>query len=322
VKPSNFRLHIGGLTHGGNGLDDDHLRWTPDVSLKLGDRIEVQFIETDHPDSPVEVRPRDVARHEARQREQFLEAKEIYFRLLSKFELPPTVELTAAEMERLESACRNLPASSVQQDEAEIARDPILLTMSTVLSLTRKWYVHVIPARRYFQQNTYEKIQPPTLKTFRDFCIQASHNRTQWKALAQALWGRNEWTKAKELLELVDYFIKWMDTNAHGTPDRDALQQWSGVVSKEEFVGKIKGLGPRAYEQLLWYINGEVSIKIDRHVVAFVTNALGRIISENQIEVALKQIAKTLGLSPTALDSRIWDFMQLNAASRREGSPE
>ena len=62
----------------------------------------------------------------------------------------PTSPFSTDEFNRLESACRNLAASSVQDEEAEAARSPILILMSTVLSLNRRWYSHALPARRHF----------------------------------------------------------------------------------------------------------------------------------------------------------------------------
>src|ERR1044071_1676819 len=103
----------------------------------------------------------------------------------------PTSPLNTDEFTRLESACRNLATSSVQDEEAQAARSPMLILMSTVLSLNRRWYSHALPARRHFEQNLYTQLSPKTLRTFRDAMNSASLNRTDWLALAHALWGRN-----------------------------------------------------------------------------------------------------------------------------------
>jgi len=80
-----FRLHIGGLTSR-ESSDDVHLRWKPDLRLSLNDRVEIQIIETPTPDQPEEESP--AGRPETRERERFLNAKETYLRLKSKFEPP------------------------------------------------------------------------------------------------------------------------------------------------------------------------------------------------------------------------------------------
>jgi hypothetical protein len=218
--------------------------------------------------------------------------------------------ITQEEFERLAIACRNLPSSSVQIDETEIARAPILLLMSSVLSLTRKWYLHVIPARRYFEKNVYPKLESKSLELFLKYCDGVSRGRTDWHALAQNLWARNEWTKAQQLTGLIEYLIVWKSSNAAAVDDLGALQLWSRAVAKEDFLGKIKGLGPRAYEQMRWYIDGKDSIKIDRHVVRFVGDVVERQLSAAEIEKTLKEIARSLNITPTTLDAQIWDYMQ------------
>ena len=223
----------------------------------------------------------------------------------------PTAPLSTDEFNRLETACRNLATSSVQDEEAEAARSPMLILMSTVLSLNRRWYSHALPARRHFEQNLYTRLSPKTLRTFRDAAKSGSVNRTDWLALARALWGRNEWCKARILTELVDYFVDWTDSHAPNATDMEALQRWSQAVAKKEFVSqKIKGLGPRAHEQLLWYIEGKQAIKLDRHITTFVNEIINRPLADDELLNALKQVTDALNISPTTLDVRIWDHMQ------------
>ena len=183
--------------------------------------------------------------------------------------------------------------------------------MSTVLSLNRRWYSHALPARRHFEQNLYAQLAPKTLRTFRDAANSGSLNRTDWLALARAFWRRNEWYKARILTELVDYFVDWTDSHAPNATDMEALQRWSQAVAKKEFVSqKIKGLGPRAHEQLLWYIEGKQAIKLDRHITTFVNEIINRPLADDELLNALKQVTDALNISPTTLDVRIWDHMQ------------
>ncbi len=223
----------------------------------------------------------------------------------------PTSPLSADEFDRLVTACRNLARSSVQDEEAEAARSPVLILMSTVLSLNRRWYSHALPARRHFEQNLYTRLSPKTLRTFRDAANSLSDNRKNWLALARALCERKERYKARILTELVDYFVDWTDSHAPKATDMEALQRWSQAVTKEEFLSqKIKGLGPRAHEQLLWYIEGKQAIKLDRHVTTFVNEIINRPLTDDELFNALKQVATALNITPTTLDVRIWDHMQ------------
>jgi hypothetical protein len=146
--------------------------------------------------------------------------------------------------------------------------------MSTVLSLNRRWYSHALPARRYFEANLYNDLKPPTLANF----------------------------------------VVWKGQNLPDHSDREALKQWGLTTSKEDFLGRIKGLAARAHEQLLWYIEGTQAIKLDRHVVQFVFNEIGRSPSDDDTIAALRTVAKWLGISATELDARIWDVMQSQGA--------
>lgn len=218
--------------------------------------------------------------------------------------------LTPNELCQLEVACRRLPPTTVQAEEMEVARSPILILMSTVLSLNRRWYNHALPARHHFEERVYTQMSLKTLTQFRDFANNASLKRSDWSALARTLWGMNEWDKARSLTELVDYLLGWKGANAPEAGEFETLQQWSRSVTKDEFVGRVKGLGPRAYEQLLWYIEGKEAIKLDRHVKGFVTEVITRHLSEDEILHALRRVASELAMTATQLDARIWGYMQ------------
>ena len=218
--------------------------------------------------------------------------------------------LTPDELRRLEVACQRLPPTTVQDEEMEVASSPILILMSTVLSLNRRWYNHALPARRHFEKGLYAQMALGTLLQFREFANDASDRRSDWSALARALWGMNEWDKARQLTELADYFLTWKQANVPDAGELEALQQWSRSVTRDGFMGRIKGLGPRAYEQLMWYIEGKEAIKLDRHVNGFVTEAINRPLSEDECLHGLHCVARELGMTATQLDARIWDYMQ------------
>jgi hypothetical protein len=232
-----------------------------------------------------------------------------------------THELGAPEFEKLLSACRGLPDSNVQIEETDAAQNGILILMSTVLSLNRRWYSHALPARQYFERNMFRELQSKTLREFDGRIAHFTSEKDDTLALARTLWARNEWGKARILLELVNYFMEWVQSSTSAKGDMVALQLWARTINREDFLKrKIKGLGPRAYEQLLWYIDGQRAIKIDRHVQSFVNESVGRCLKDSEIEVLLKRIATILRLSPTTLDARIWDFMQRRSRTACHGN--
>jgi len=225
--------------------------------------------------------------------------------------------LVGAEMERLKAACLKLQETNVQTDETSVARDPILILMSTVLSLERRWYLQALPARNHFQSKIYSSAIWKTLTGFRDFIFDIRSRENDWEAVSRVLWGNREKTKARILYDLVVYFADWHEKNMPMALEIDAMRDWPHFVDKKKFVKLIDGLGPRAYEQLLWYIEGKQSVKFDRHVEDFVTQAVGRKIADEEAIQALRQIANEMGISATALDARIWDYMQSRSGGRK-----
>jgi len=218
--------------------------------------------------------------------------------------------LDDVEMHKLKAACLKLRKTSVQEEEEYVTRDPVLILMSTVLSLNRRWYSHALPARQYFEREVYPSLAPKTLDGLGAFILGAGSNRGDWCSVALALWGRREWDKARMLSELADYFVDWRQKNIPAASEIEALRKWASSTSKDDFLRKIKGLGPRAHEQLLWYVEGKQAVKFDRHVASFVNQAVGRTTTDEEAIQALRQIASDLGIAATALDARIWDCMQ------------
>jgi hypothetical protein len=226
--------------------------------------------------------------------------------------------LDPREFARLLEACRRLPATSVQEEESHVARDPILILMSTVLSLMRPWYRYALPARVHFEQGLYASMAPKTLKRFRELIDDVSRGRSDWAAAARALWNRNEWTKAQQLAELTDCFIDWQLSHATDADDMSAMRKWSDHVRQDQFVGRVKGVGPRGYEQIRWYVDGADAIKLDTHLLRFTDDLIGRKVTEEEKVQALKQVAGDLGMSATALDAKIWHYMQAASAATKK----
>ena len=214
------------------------------------------------------------------------------------------------DIRRLVQACAQLLKSKVVEEEAHVFESPILILMSTVLSLNRRWYSHALLARQRFEQGAYTKLNPKSLRRFQELSFQSIGDSGDWRKLAQELWNTREKNKAEQLARLVDYFVKWHRNHYSELEELQALQRWAEITPKESFVGTIKGLGPRACEQLLWYLQGGKAIKLDRHVTAFVRDAVGRSVSEGDTIAGLQEVARRMGLSATALDARIWDHMQ------------
>jgi hypothetical protein len=79
-----IKLSLGGLTSRGGGATDEHIDWLSQVPLKVGDRIEVELIETD---SPEPIDHAELARRRETDTKEYHEhCKETYFKLRSHYE--------------------------------------------------------------------------------------------------------------------------------------------------------------------------------------------------------------------------------------------
>ncbi len=221
--------------------------------------------------------------------------------------------LTQQQIDRLYLECKKLCDTSVIEEEAHVFGKPLLIAMSTVLSLNRKWYSHALPARTRFEKGQYAYLSEQPLEEFVKLARDIVDDTDNWKILSNALWKNNEWQKARLLTQLAEYLSGWCKQFHPNESESVALKNWAASVRKEEFLPLIKGLGPRAYEQLLWYIEGVNSIKFDRHIANFLKNLLDQTISDTDGISALKAVAKKMGISATNLDARIWDYMQTQA---------
>ena len=78
-KPD-MHLHVGGLT-ARKRRRDQHIRWTPHLKLKVGDRVLIELIKTEKPQRAVERTPaerRDERAYFNHLKQQYLELKKKY----------------------------------------------------------------------------------------------------------------------------------------------------------------------------------------------------------------------------------------------------
>jgi hypothetical protein len=77
-------LSVGGLTSRHHDVPDEHLRWTTNQTLHVGDVIRVEVIETDAADSPEAAHEAEKRQHD--EQEYFEHCKRVYLELREKFE--------------------------------------------------------------------------------------------------------------------------------------------------------------------------------------------------------------------------------------------
>jgi hypothetical protein len=84
-KEYDLDLHVGGLTSR-TRRPDEHLRWGPRKTLKIGDEVTVRILAATSADLPSRRSPREGDARRPSDRERYEFAKTLYFRLRSKFE--------------------------------------------------------------------------------------------------------------------------------------------------------------------------------------------------------------------------------------------
>jgi hypothetical protein len=82
-EPPDVYLSVGGLTSRLEG-PDEHLRWAEQQPLQMGDKVEVEIIETSNVDEPTARKKAE--REDEREKLRYENAKETYLNLRSKFE--------------------------------------------------------------------------------------------------------------------------------------------------------------------------------------------------------------------------------------------
>ena len=222
---------------------------------------------------------------------------------------------TEQEIDKLYIECGKLSSTSVIEEESHIFDKPLMIAMSTVLSLNRRWYSVAVPARIRFENSQYSYLSERPLNEYVNMAREIVGKDEDWNLLSISLWENNESQKARQLTQLAEYFSSWFETYHPNIDEIIALRNWANSVQKDEFLPLIKGLGPRAYEQLLWYIERVNSVKYDRHIANFLKNTLGRDVADLEGISALKTVAKKMEISATQLDACIWDYMQSQANS-------
>lgn len=137
-----------------------------------------------------------------------------------------------------------------------------------------------------------------------DFIAKFSDTEAGNRALAQALWGYNYWTRASFLRTLMSEFQN------RGIKDQATLVAWLKASDFDQDIsGKFKAaghsIGIAIYNWLLLRC-GFPTVKPDRHVLNFVSRAIGRRVSASEALYALRSIASESKRESYRLDSAIW----------------
>jgi len=209
--------------------------------------------------------------------------------------------LTKREIQKLRTQCNKL------EDGLDYRiNDYVSNLMNTVLDFQMK-VGPVESAVEYYEENhgyrTHKK-----LKAFIDSFPNTKNGNLE---LANTMWNNNHWTRAKFLRMLLYEF------ESRGIKGQQSLKKW---VSNADFEKDIKGkfktkehsIGIALFQWLRLRL-GVDTVKPDVHIMNFVSNAVGRRISQQEALDALMIIAKQTNRKAALLDAAIWHYQKENA---------
>lgn len=198
------------------------------------------------------------------------------------------------DVEKLAAAARVLPTNT----SVYLEEDFVMNLLETVLDYMLQTEV-VVRALERFRENRWNEIR--TLNDLERAMERFPDDQAGNTALAQYLWGYNLWTRAQQLRGLARYF------RSIGVVDQERLKQWAlASTFKDDFEGRVKGLGPAVYQWLVMRL-GVDTVKPDVHVRRFAEAAVGRRLNDQDVIELTTRAAARLGVKAFELDWRIWE---------------
>ncbi len=125
-------------------------------------------------------------------------------------------------------------------------------------------------------------------------------------ALANYLWNNNHWSRTKFLRMLIEEFEN------RGIKGQKSLRKW---ISEADFDTDIKGqfktdehsIGIALFQWLRLRL-GVDTVKPDVHIVNFISNAVGRKVTQQEALDSLLEVAQKTNRKASLLDAAIWHF--------------
>jgi hypothetical protein len=206
-------------------------------------------------------------------------------------------ELSHADYEKLLARCQKLPPHQGNYVAQTFLSNVILTVLDYQLrnTIVNKAHEKFVRVHGDYIQDIHQ------LAAFLDRYPNDKQGNTE---AAITLWGYKLWTRLEQLRGLVAYFIRI------GVIDADSLKKWATTATfKDDFKGKIKGLGPAVFQWLIMRAGVE-TIKPDVHIINFVSSVIGYSPGFDATISALINIAKEIGKTPRELDLAIWELQR------------
>ena len=212
--------------------------------------------------------------------------------------------LTEGELRKLRKQCDKLPDGPDYR-----GNDYVTNLFLTVLDFHMRVET-VEKALKYFRKNHGFR----THKKLKAYLNEFPNTKRGNLRLANSLWHKDHWSRAKFLRMLVKEF------EARGVKGQKSLKRWVTSANfekdvKGQFKLKIKLKKPKrplyhsiGYTLFSWLQLrlGVPTVKPDVHVVRFMSNAVGRKVSKKETSESLRLVAEQTEREPAFLDSAIW----------------
>ncbi len=138
------------------------------------------------------------------------------------------------------------------------------------------------------------------LETVLDYMLQ-----TEVVVRALERFRENRWTEIRTLDDLERRLAHYF--RSIGVVNQERLKQWALTSTfKNDFEGRVKGLGPAVYQWLVMR-QGVDTVKPDVHVRRFAEAAVGRRLNDQDVIELTTRAAARLGVKAFELDWRIWE---------------
>lgn len=209
--------------------------------------------------------------------------------------------LTKSEFQKLKKQCEKL------EDGPDYSiNDYVTNLLNTVLDFQMRVGTIVAAMKYYEEYHGYR-----THKKLKEFIESFPDTKKGNLKLANSLWNNNHWSRVKFLRMLL---VKFEERGIKGSK---SLKKW---ISEANFKTDIRGqfrtqehsIGIALFQWLRLRL-GIDTVKPDVHIVNFVSQAVGRNVSQQEALDSLLEAAEKLNRKAALLDAAIWHYQREEA---------
>ena len=176
---------------------------------------------------------------------------------------------------------------------------PSLNVLNCVLSLNRHYDAFALPRVEAFAERHPSVVELAQLRDLID-----SYESPVRFSIQELDYDYCEW--AQMLRRVVEYLIS-VQHEYEGSSEYERLQRWAtSVTPKDADSVGVKGFGLSGFQHLR-VLFGAQTTKPDRHIRRFVSEVVGRRVSDRAAVDLLEQAAQHAGLPVQGVDKAIWE---------------